>query len=897
MKAHMAHVFPLEILFTAPRCFFVAEDRNHVPSVGVTQLHCMQFPLMTPRAQPGPARGFCRFFAATALMRAVFAFAAALAFAGAGIVRAAPVVVADTDDTGTATDTGGADAAVAEATQQMAVPILNPLADKKKSGEPIFIMEAFTVSGKDEDDERDPTGMGGPDAEMTEAPFSNDLLAGDVPYENEVDVAIDTELQLAAASTTNPADVATTINRANLIGFPTPILRNGFTQTGVPEVLNAGHTEIWQGPFTPVTGRAAPGGIRNLVTNRPGRGQLRLYFYGNDTGYTQARLNHTSELIGKKLWQRVAIDHRLSDSPVEYAYYRITDLSGGLTWRINRRHSVMLNVDHRRYDANTSAGIPHYRNTITTLNDPHLSKEENEAINIERKRIIAPYLPLATFNSYGPDALTRKRISSASLQYEGSPSRRLALRGNLQAWQRDLWQDRFAVGQYLLDTGLYSGTREPLRIEQPMDVLTATAEATYRLALKHSDHKITFRLEHIRTRYTRIDHYLDNTDKDADGLTALTRFTHRPGLTHTYTSPSPTLDNPDRTGTTTAYGSFDPYDPDYYFPTYNEDQYRDRRIDRDETTAISSAALGERLALWRGKLVATAGMRFDHVELSVDNHPTPGTNRVTSYSDDVRDEFTWLAGANYQVLPRRLLLFANTSTAFEPCTRVDGRTGEIQGNETTLGYELGLRGMLLKRIGVTALFFQYQNKNIARGNPLYNDPDFDKDQTQPQLVSAGKERFTGGTLSVRGVLGYGFEINLRAAYTDAVTLASPDRTEQIGKEIARLPPANFALSTTYRAPAAGKFKGCYAVLTITAVSDYIAYYEDKTRSYLDYPANTQFSLGLGRSWTVGKPARGKRLLRHSFYLGISNLLNRDQFNRFARLAQGRRAGMSYSLIY
>jgi iron complex outermembrane receptor protein len=826
--------------------------------------------------------------AATLALAAALAFVLALA---AATLRAGPAVVADTEGTGTATDTAGADAAVAEATQQMAAGILNPLEEKKKSGEPFFVMEAFTVSGKDESEEHDPTGMGGPDAEMTEAPFSNELLAGDVPYENEVDVAVNTELQLAAASTTNPADVATTINRANLIGFPTPILRNGFTQTGVPEVLNAGHTEIWQGPFTPVTGRAAPGGIRNLVTNRPGRGQLRLYFYGNDTGYTQARADYTSELIRKKVWQRVAIDHRISESPVEFAYYRITDISGGLTWRVNRKHSIMLNIDHRRYDANTSAGIPHYRNTVTNITDPALSKEENDALNIERKKIIGPYLPLATFNSYGPDALTYKRISSASLQYEGSASRRISLRGNLQAWHRDLWQDRFAVGQYVLDTGRFYGTREPLRIEQPMDVFTGTAEITCRLALKKSDHKITFRVEHIQTLYSRADRYLDNTVKGADGLTALTRYTHRPGLTYNYTNPA--------TGRpATTYGSFDPYNPDYYFPAYSEDIYTDRRTDRDETTSITSAALGERLALWRGKLVATAGMRFDHVELSVDSHPTPGANRIIAYSEDTRDELTWLAGANYQILPRRLLLFANTSTAFEPCTRVDARTGEIQGNETTLGYELGLRGMLLKRIGVTALFFQYQNKNIARGNPLYNDPELDADKTQPQLVAAGKERFTGGTLSVRGVLGRGFEINLRAAYTRAITLAAPDRKEQIGKEIARLPPANFALSTTYRAPAAGKFKGCYAVLTVTAVSDYIAYYDDtKTRAYLDYPANSLLSLGLGRSWTLGKPARGKRLPRHSFYIGVSNLLNRDQLNRFARLAQGRRAGMSYSIIY
>ena len=43
----------------------------------------------------------------------------------------------------------------------------------------------------------------------------------------------------------------------------------------------------------------------------------------------------------------------------------------------------------------------------------------------------------------------------------------------------------------------------------------------------------------------------------------------------------------------------------------------------------------------------------------------------------------------------KLLEFANTRTAYDPSTPLDPRTGRIQHNETTLGYENGLRGRTL----------------------------------------------------------------------------------------------------------------------------------------------------------------------------------------------------------
>ena len=141
----------------------------------------------------------------------------------------------------------------------------------------------------------------------------------------------------------------------------------------------------------------------------------------------------------------------------------------------------------------------------------------------------------------------------------------------------------------------------------------------------------------------------------------------------------------------------------------------------------------------RNLTVVTAGLRFDEVGLAVADRrpaaPMPHTRDRTS-------QLSHHLGVNHQLLPNRLLAFASVSTAFDPSTPVDARTGRIQDNETTLGYEGGMKGRTRDgRFEGSASAFLLYNRHIARRNPLYDDPILDANQTQPQLVAAGEERF------------------------------------------------------------------------------------------------------------------------------------------------------------
>jgi len=699
----------------------------------------------------------------------------------------------------------------------------------------VTLLDPLTV-GEDAEDDFDPTGMGGAEAELNEPPFSNELLAGPQP-EEDFQTEINTELAIATGA--SPVDLATGVNRLNLRGFPTPRLRNGFSQMGIPEVLSIERVELIQGPLTPVTGRAAPGGIQNFVTVRPrARQHVRVEATADSLGSLSTRIDNSAVVRPKKMWHRLSAGWQHREGPDTFSRSDLKFVSSALTVRHSRSASTMFMLDYSELSANPSPGVPEYRETSSG-------------------KIVGPYRPLAEFHTYGPEAGIEKKILSASAQFEGQIGRRLTLRANLQAWLRDLVQDRFTTNQYILDLGRFGGTREPQRIEQPLRAISAGVEATARLYAFKTDHKVTLLVESNLLDYEREQRALP-TDVRAT-LPADVRL-------------------------------FDPDEPNYWRPAFDPDLYSRLITDRDEATQYHSVSLSERAAFWQGRLVGTAGVRADFVDLEVDDHRTDSPQ---PYVVDRTQEITWHAGGNYQLKPGRLLVFANTSTAFEPSTRVDARTGRIQGNETTLGFETGFKGLFFRRqLSATALLFRYYNQNISRRNPLYEDPIFDAAQTQPQLVSGGEERFTGGTIDLRTVLAKVWTLSGRATVTEAITVASPDLPEEIGREITRLPRTTLGL--TARRAFEGRLAGLSLSSTLTYVSDFVAHYESLSRHYLAYPSNTLVSLHAGYSW---KTRSKKRPCSQYVGLGVRNLLDRDLLASHARVGQERSVNARYSLSF
>lgn len=706
--------------------------------------------------------------------------------------------------------------------------------------EAVIELEKFEVR-TDEDDEEDTfdaTGMGFLEAELNDPPFSNSLISG---REDGEDIAAELDAEIEQVVVDNPADLVTGSDRLRLRGFPTPRLRNAFAQTGIPEILNVSRRLTIQGPLTPVTGRAAPGGIENNLTARPpSRARTRLIFDAstNDSVRTEFEKGgplNTPEDGGARYYHRLGFEYNRRLGPEEFSKRETIELSAALTARHSRAHSTMWQFDFANYEGNPSPGIPQYRET-------------------NRGLVLGRYLPLADFHSYGPNAGVTRRTGSLSVQYEGQPSKGLSLRGVVQGVWRELEEERFTKGDFIVSRDRFSGSREPQYTDRPLSALVVDGSATWRFHAASADHKITLSVDSIHTDSTRLQRGLDAAERAALPL---------------------------------SVRQFDPYDPNYFRPALTADSYRRTIIDRTENTRYLGAGLSERTAFFNGRLVGTTGLRFDNVDLEISDRRPGATQPETAGSTE---EFTYHAGGNWVVQPGRLLLYANTSTAFEPSTRVDSRTGQIQGNESTDGVEIGLRGEEWdRRLRYSIHGFSFNNDNISRRNPLYRDPVADANQSQPELVSAGREKFEGGTLEMRLKLTDSWQLRGKTAYTDATTESSPDLPEEVGRAISRVPKWTGALTSSHRWTE-GILDGWSISNSLIFIGDYVDTYADRRRAELSYPGYKFVSLSLSYRWKVGQKT-------HYLSARVRNLFDEDLLVKAARTGAERYASLGYRLYF
>lgn len=692
----------------------------------------------------------------------------------------------------------------------------------------------FRVSGDLLEDALDPTGMDAPDAERSESPFSNDLIMAETVNDNALD---DIGTELSAINSAPAVDTAAGVNRVNLKGFPTPRQRNGFTQVGLPEILNTSGSESIMGPLTPVVGRAAPGGIQNVLTGRPrGRKGSRLEFGAN----SQAQQSFSGDISGvtkpKVAWHRFAFALNQKKGPEPFTYNRNRAIDGAFVWKFNRAWSSMIQVDYDERAANSASGILEYRPTASA-------------------KIVEPYRPLAYFNVYGPNAGFRKRTTSANIQVEGQVGPRVSVRASVQGLERSIDEDRWTTGQYLLDTKKIGGTREPQHVEQPFSAWTGQVDVTTRFFALRADHKVTVSIDSTHTDYQRVQRALPTADRNAQ--------------------PS-------------DIRIFDPAAPNYDRPDYSPERFSRFITNRTELNDYTGIFVSERAAFMKGRLVMTAGTRKDFVTIDVtDRRPGAALPHVRDKTSQVSSHF----GANYVAVPGRLLAFANTSTAFEPSSRVDSRTGRVQGNETTLGYEAGAKGIFFKRrLALIGMGFAYFNRNISRRNPRYDDPLFDANQTQPQLVAAGEERFTGGTLEGKFKASEALSVGGKLTFNRAITTQSPDLPEEIGRPLTRFPRLTAGLNARYSFGTEGKRAGLSMGAGATHVSDTVTSYESATHAYLAYPSYTLFNLNIGYRWKMGK-------YNHSVTVSVRNLLDRDLLAQVARAGADRELNVNYGLAW
>ncbi|MBC8011600.1 MAG: TonB-dependent receptor, partial [Burkholderiales bacterium] len=443
---------------------------------------------------------------------------------------------------------------------------------------------------------------------------------------------------------------------------------------------------------------------------------------------------------------------------------------------------------------------------------------------------------------------------SLGFQLENAPSPDLSLSSGTQLYRRDAEQDRFTSGQYVEDTGKFSGVREPTHREESYTGLVHQTDLTRRLEALGASHKLRVGVEATLA---------DSLDENR-GIRTEDRDEYLP------------LD----------VQLFDPEKPNYYRPAYSEDVYRRVITDREVRLGYTALAADTRSAFNHGRTVFTSGLRYDLSRIEVEDRRTSTT---TPHSEKTSGTPTFHLGAN-QRAGKRVLLFANTSSAVEPSTRVDSRTGEIQENEATHGYEFGARTVLFERkLSLSAIAYRYINTDIARRNPLYNDPVADAGQTQPQLVSSGEEEFRGYSVQSGWKPVPTWTFTARAAWLEAITVSSPDIPEEEGLPLTNVPEFT-AGAGVRRSFLDGRLRGLSLNGSVTHVGEVVQNYARADRIRIDYPAYTVVGAGAGFTLPRGK-------IVHTFSANISNLLDENLLAKIDRLNAERSLSVGWRVAF
>lgn len=694
---------------------------------------------------------------------------------------------------------------------------------------PTVLAPVRVVDGADADDWEVP---GDQFQRALEAPFGNPLL-WDVAAEDFPEDYTGEELDALIAAWPPPALVAAGADPFSVAGYPMTLRRNDRTSFGVSDILGVDRTLRIQGSLVPVYGRAVPGGIRDLRPALPtARSVTRMEASVDTREIWRARVRRDEVLTPRRTWLLFQVEERGRDGPQDFADSRQTTLRTAVRHRHTNNLTSIWSLDYLNERGNAAPGLIEFR----------------EAAG---QPILGPYLPLAGFNAFGPNGARDREVLALGLEFENRFQPDLSLRSATYLTASSLVQDTFTVGQYNLATGLLTGTRAPRRNETDVRGLNHETSLQRTFDARFGTHRLRAAVEYSEVSRHRVSRGLSPAAIAA--LPASARF-------------------------------FDPFDPDYSRPAFSPALYDTFATDLDIDQTMMALGLDARSAFRRGSTVLAAGVQAARSDVQVsDRRPTA----PVPFAERDNQTLSPHVAIN-QIVGRHLLLFANASQATAPITRVDRRTGEIKENARTRGVEAGARVVVLdRRLSLSGLAYQYTNENIPRLNPFLGDPVLDPDQTLPELLSSGEERYRGFSATLGARPSPGWSGQVRATWSEALTVSSPDAPEEEGRQLANRPRFTAAASVSHR-PTYDLLRGFTFTLSCVHVGATVRHYERPGRARVDHDAYELVNLGVTRAWQSGRT-------RQSATLSVTNVFDEDLLAKVSRLGAERAASLTWRI--
>lgn len=152
--------------------------------------------------------------------------------------------------------------------------------------------------------------------------------------------------------------------------------RNGlldpFAQFSASDTYNIRRLEVLKGPAAVLYGQGDPGGIINIVTNKPlpNAAYSANVTLGNFRFY-RSELDATGPLnAGKTVLYRLNVAGQKADSFIDYANRNLAAIAPSVTWLMSSRTTLTVDADYLRRWSNDPYGLPAEGTILPNVNGP-----------------------------------------------------------------------------------------------------------------------------------------------------------------------------------------------------------------------------------------------------------------------------------------------------------------------------------------------------------------------------------------------------------------------------------------------------------------------------------------------------------------------------------------------
>jgi iron complex outermembrane recepter protein len=618
------------------------------------------------------------------------------------------------------------------------------------------------------------------DVDVVTAPFLRDFAAFSINQE------------LALISGFSPSEVT---GQYQLRGFSSSVeMVDGFRHIGLIDVVDIDRIEVIKGPDASIYGAIQPGGVVNYITPQPTAtptGNFEVAA-GSDnllrsSMYVSGPLNAAGTLFF-----RISGAYQFNDYSEAFASENEAFESGKLLWKPDSKTSLTLDFEHaERYE--------HPFNQVLTITEKQTMPWAANSITESQ------YYGMATTNLLdydyaGPQSYDVFRLSSATLSFEHSFG--------------DFWNLKFGANAYTnpyFDQLVGSGAYYPYGTGN-VTVVDGAVTNPFTPEVKDQP-QVDFKPQ--RGGSAQLDNlFTFNTGPIANKLLVTTDYYEISQRTLTL---DPTVNGSQATDYYALYSPYNPSGAPYYVrqstwdaalgygwntTLYAADPSLYNGVNTDQWTAAADygAFVSERATMFGDKLNLLIGGRWDYVRNQVKNYNIPAVGPATSLEtveptayqafDYNTSAWTYQLGGNFKVLPN-FSIYANKSTAFNPQPQIDSNTGLALPNNTSDGYDFGIKTNFFNgRLNITLDDFLINEFNLA--------------QTETDPVSGQKDTILSGQQQAKGYeldVSYQISDNLLVlgdwGYTHAKTLNSEAITFLTGLDVRRVPLDNAGIALKY----------------------------------------------------------------------------------------------------